>query len=780
MRFVPDGGEFRHGLAAYSLIVLACLLWPGGAFAQSAVGVVSGRYAIIPRPVSLKAESGDFTLKFNTRLVVNGSAAAEVARYFRRFVRPATGYSLKIITDEALKRNAINLMLVRGFGSRAAYTLSVSRQRVVIEASGAAGLFYGLQSLRQMLPPQIESRNAVNDVKWRVACVQIYDEPRYRYRGMLLDVSRHFFSKAFIERFLDVMALYKMNVFHWHLTDDQGWRLQIKKYPKLISVGSKRSETAIGGPFDRVTYFDGIPVNGYYSESDVRQIVHYAKVRHITIVPEIDVPGHASALLAAYPQYGCIKKTYRVKRTFGKFDNVLCPTEKTFAFLENLFTEVASEFPGPFIHIGGDEVKTNQWKACSSCRVLMRRNGWRHYSALQSYFDRRVDKIIAGLHRKAIGWEGVLKGGTVPSNVTVEVWLHPGAVRKAIRSGHDVIISLSNRLYFNQYESLDLDEPMASNWQPPISLKDVYDYHIVPPELSSAQAGHVLGAEAAVWTNYINTGRGVEHAALPRMAALAEILWSPRDRRSWSSFLGRMKVQFKRMSAMGVDASHAVYGVSARHAVKGRGVRLALYTHGAQHVIRYTVDGTKPTIHARVYRKPLLLLKPTTVRAVGEDARTGAMYGDFRMTVVPNKALGKPVRFLQKPMRLYKPGPEKTLVDGIVSYNRIFHPMEWAQFDGDNCDAVIDFGKAERFHSVAFGYDAGMYAWLPSPQAVKILVSNSGKSWRLVKEVGRDQIVQHRPFLRIKFPSVTARYLRFIAVNHRKNTSIYIDELTVN
>lgn len=780
MRFAIDEGRYERGLAVRFAAVLLCVLSIGVANARQLDGAGARRYAIIPAPVSLKPEPGAFYLKPDTRLVVNGSAAAGVARYFVRFIRPATGYDLKIVTDEAVKRNAINLMLVRGFASPEAYTLTVQTHEVIIEASGTAGLFYGLQSLRQMLPPQIESRGFINDVKWRVACVQIYDEPRYRYRGMLLDASRHFFSKRFIERFLDLMALYKMNVFHWHLSDDQGWRLQIKKYPKLTAVGSKRSETAIGGPFDRVTYYDGVPVDGYYTKSDVRQIVRYAKIRHITIVPEIDVPGHASALLAAYPQYGCIDKRFRVKKTFGKFDNVLCPTEKTFAFLSKLFAQVAADFPGPYIHIGGDEVKTGQWKECASCRALMRRNGWKRYTALQAYFDRRVDNIITGLHKKAIGWEGVLKGGKIPSNVIVEVWLHRGAVLHAIRTGHNVIIALSSRLYFNQYESLDINEPMASNWQPPISLKDVYDYHIVPAGLSAAQAKHVLGAMAAVWTNYISTGRGVEHAALPRMAALAEILWSPRGRRSWPDFLRRLKAFFKRMSVMGVDASHAVYGVSAHHTVEGRGVKLTLYTHGTGHIIRYTVDGAEPTIHSPVYRGPLLLLKQTTVRAIGENALTGATYGDFRMTVMPGKAVGKRVRFLQPPVRLYKPGPGKTLVDGIAAHNRIFHPAEWAQFKGDDCDAVIDLGKRTRVSSVAFGYDAGLYALLPSPQAVKVFVSNSGKSWRLVKEVGRREIVEHRPFLRIDFPVVTARYLRFVAVNDRKNTSIYIDELTVN
>ena len=772
------------------LIIVAfglLLLVPGGNSMAGSQATGSGA-SIIPAPEEIRIFPGNFHLTRDVRLVINENSAKAVALYFQRFLRPATGYNLKIQQAETPQKNAINLVMGNDAGSTEGYSLSVRPDQIIIRAATRKGLFYGLQSLRQMLPPEIETAYPVNNVDWVIRAVDIEDSPKYPYRGMHLDVSRHFFSKDFILRYIDFLALHKMNVFHWHLTDDQGWRIEIKKYPRLTSVGSRRPETVIGHPYDRVHFYDGKPVEGYYSQEDIREIVKYATDRQITIIPEIDVPGHSSALLAAYPEYGCIKKKYRVKTEFHIFPDVVCPTEKTFHFLKDVFSEVAALFPGPYIDVGGDEVMKEQWKACKSCSNLMKKEGLKNYDELQGYFIRRLDSIIRGLGKKMAGWEEILDGG-INSDALITVWLKRKKIKRAIKEGHDVVVGMSDKLYFNQFESLSMDEPMSSSWQPPITLKDVYQYNLIPASLTGKEASHILGAQGHVWTNFITTPAQVEHAILPRMSALSEILWSPDSQRSWPDFLDRIDNFFKRLTVMEANFSKAVYKVSATHILKDNSMVLSLHTEGNAHVIRYTMDGSIPNIHSPVYHDPLVLTRPVTIRAIGENRINGKSYGDFRLTFIPHKALGKKIKFKYKPRAYYKPGPYKTILDGVVAYDQIFHPMEWAEFYNGSMDGVIDFNKSTSFHSVSMGVDAGKYRRLYSPQSVEIMVSDNGRDWRSIGIMDEKTIIRERPFLTISFPETSARYMRIISKNNQKefNTrlgktlpvSIFIDEIIV-
>ncbi len=776
------------------LIALLCVLITGPAPTHAEPNSTdlqewAGRYGIIPVPQSIKQKSGIFEITRNTQLLINSDEAKGIADYFQKFIIPATGYKLEIQETNKPQNGAINLLIEEDFSSPEAYTLSVKPKRIIIRASNKAGLFYGVQSLRQMLPPEIESNYPINDVKWGIAAVKIKDRPLYSYRGMHLDVSRHFFPKDFIKRYIDFLALYKLNYFHWHLTDDQGWRIEIKKYPKLTSVGGWRPQTVIGHPYDRVHFYDGKPVGGFYTQEDIREIVKYAKERQVTIVPEIDVPGHTSALLAAYPQLGCIKKDYKVKTEFHIFRDVICPTEESFSFLEGVFAEVAELFPGPYIHIGGDEVMKDQWKACESCAALMKREGLESYEELQSYFVRRVEKTINGLGKKMAGWEEILEGGINPS-ATITTWLNPEQGIKAVRQGHDLIIGMSDKLYFNQFESLSFDEPMSSSWQPPIALRDIYEYDPMPGGLTEEQAQHVLGAQGHVWGNFIKTPEQVEYASLPRMSALSEILWSRESDRSWTSFLARLDNSFRRLDFMETNASRAVYKVSGKHKIVDGALKLDLMVEGERQVIRYTLDGSKPNAQSALYSASLVFTEPAIVRAVGQNKETGEMYGDFRLSVAPHKALGKSIKFLQAPRALYQPGPQKTILDGVMAYDRVFHPTEWAEFLDGDLDAVIDFGEETNFHSVGLGYEAGRYRRLFWPQSVEVLISNDSETWVSVAKVGEERIVQSSPFLNIEFEEARGRFLRVIGVNDREvyNTrlekkapvSIYIDELVVH
>ncbi len=790
MKFLSRPHKRRCNLISRYLCICFCL--PGLLLADEIAAAPTpdlNHYGIIPAPDFIRPKPGYFKIDRNTRLLVNNSEAEEVAAYFQALSLPAMGFKLNIGKSTQPEDHAISLMITTDFESDEAYRLTISPKRVIIRASSAAGLFYGIQSVRQMLPEQIESSYPFNSLEWRLAGVVIKDQPDYPYRGMHLDVSRHFFSKKFIKRYIDFLALHKMNVFHWHLTDDQGWRIEIKKYPRLTTVGSKRPRTMISHPYDREPrYYDEVEVSGFYSQDDIREIVEYASRRQVTIVPEIDVPGHTSALLAAYPEYACVKKNFAVKTEFHIFRDVMCPTEKSFVFLQDVFAEVATLFPGPYIHIGGDEVIKDQWRACESCTRLMQREGLKDYQELQSYFVRRVEEIINSLGKKMAGWEEILEGGIKPS-ATITSWLFADKGIEAAKAGHDVIIGNSDRLYFNQFESLSLDEPMSSSWQPPISLRDVYELDPMPPGLTESQARHIIGAQGHVWGNFIKTPAQVEYAALPRMSALAEALWSSKNSSSWPRFLSRLDRFYKRLDMLGANASRAVFKVSAEHRLKNSVMELTLRVEGQDHAIRYTLDGSRPDAHSPVYSDPLILQETTTVRAVGQNRATGELYGDFRLTFVRHKALGKKLVFSHAPKSNYLPGPLVTILDGAVAYDRIFHPTEWAEFFDGNLDAIIDFETATQFHRVSFGFDSGQYRRLNLPQGVEIWVSDDRESWQSVAVMTDEEIRQSIPFLTLDFPPIEARYLRVIAVNDKHvfstrlektlPVSIFIDEIIV-
>ena len=373
------------------------------------------------------------------------------------------------------------------------------------------GLFYGLQTLRQLLPVGGTGR---------IPALAIQDAPRFPYRGMHLDVSRHLFPVPFIERFIDLLARYKFNTFHWHLTDDQGWRIEIKKYPRLTSVGAWRSETVEGKQLDPYQG-DGKPYGGFYTQDDVRRIVAYAKARFVTVIPEIEMPGHAVAALAAYPELACTPGPFSVGTTWGVYDDVYCPSERTFAFLEDVLTEVMDLFPSRYIHIGGDEVPKTRWKESPVAQEVIRREGLHDEAELQSYFVRRIEKFLIAHGRRLIGWDEILQGGLAPE-ATVMSWRGMEGGIEAAHQGHDVIMTPGSHLYFDHYQASRETEPLAIGGFTPV--EKVYAFEPVPPELSTEEARHVLGAQANLWTEYITSPEQVEYMALPRMLALAEVV----------------------------------------------------------------------------------------------------------------------------------------------------------------------------------------------------------------------------------------------------------------
>ena len=391
-----------------------------------------------------------------------------------------------------------------------------------------------------MLPPQIENPRYVPDIDWSIPCVKITDRPRYAWRGMHLDSCRHFMSTNVVKQFIDFIAFYKKKVFNWHLTEDQGWRIEIKKYPRLTEISAWRRGD------------DGQPYGGYYTQEDIRDIVAYARARHITVVPEIEMPGHAIAVLAAYPEFSCSGGPFEVRTTWGISEDVFCAgNDATFGFLEDVLSEVINLFPGVYVHIGGDECPKVRWKKCGQCQARIVAEGLQDEHELQSYFIKRVEKFLTANNRRLIGWDEILEGGLAPQ-ATVMSWRGEEGGIAAAGQNHDVVMSPGPFCYFDMKQRDDPDE-RGHTWAGVVTLEKVYSYEPTPAQLTPQQARHILGAQANVWTEYIPTGNEVEYMTLPRMCALAEVVWSPKDRRDWSHFNQRLQDQYRRFDILGVN-----------------------------------------------------------------------------------------------------------------------------------------------------------------------------------------------------------------------------------
>jgi len=531
---------------------LACALLSAALPAQSPD---ASRYAIIPRPAALEPRTGTFTLTARTVLHAQG-ADTMLAHQLARDLAPATGFALRVSTTP-VRGQHITLIRDAALDSLGpeGYVLDVTEQRVQIRAPRPAGLFYGVQSLRQLLPPAVLRGAHQPGVTWTVPAVRITDRPRFSWRGAHLDVGRHFMPVAFVKKWIDLLALHKLNTFHWHLTDDQGWRLAIRKYPRLTEVGGCRPRTLIG-PFttsEATRRYDEARHCGFYTQEDVREVVAYAAARHITVVPEIEMPGHAQALLAAYPQLGVYPDSVIVPmQVWGVSNFIMNVEESTIAFMHDVLDEVMALFPSPFIHIGGDEADKTQWKASARVQARMRELGVTDEHALQSWFIRRMDAYLTSKGRRLIGWDEILEGGLAP-NAAVMSWRGTAPGVAAAKAGHDVVMAPTSHTYLDYYQSADkANEPLAFGGFLP--LDTVYAFDPLPPDLTEEQARHVLGAQAQHWTEYMRTPRHVEYMAFPRLGALAEVVWTPRSRKDLADFHGRLRVHMQRLAALGVNA----------------------------------------------------------------------------------------------------------------------------------------------------------------------------------------------------------------------------------
>jgi hexosaminidase len=530
---------------------------------------------IIPQPVTVKVGNGRFVINNKTVIAAGDEADRRSANFLNQYLQQVYGFTLDVDRQES--RNYIRLS-TRKFvqaPEKDAYSLTVGKDGVTVEGDSYAATFYGIQSLIQLLPTAATTQQAPN---LTVPFITIQDYPRFSYRGMHLDVARHFFEPAFVKRYIDYLALHKLNYFHWHLTDDQGWRIEIKKYPDLASKGGFREGTLIGRYPG--TGNDNLRYGGFYTQEEVREIVKYAADRHITVVPEIEMPGHASAAIAAYPWLSCFpeKETViptkasekskqgtgkKVQETWGVFEDIFCAgKDSTFDFLQNVLDEVLTLFPSPYIHVGGDEAPKDHWKICPHCQARMKAEGLKNEHELQSYFIQRMEKYLNSKERTLIGWDEILEGGLAP-NAVVMSWRGQKGGIEAAKQKHKVIMTPGNPVYFDHKQAQKEDSVTFGGFNP---IEKVYAYEPIPKELSAADAPYVLGAQANLWTEYVKYPSKVEYMVLPRMSALAEVLWTAQEKKNWAGFQRRLPEQLRRYDLWKATYSRAWQSASTKKA----------------------------------------------------------------------------------------------------------------------------------------------------------------------------------------------------------------------
>ena len=606
------------------LLVLFTILFATGC------GNNNGEVNLIPQPLELKVNSGSYTISENTEIIVdsNNPKVNEVANYFVEQFNTASGYSIKIVTSSE-KNDAKNLITftdkkVDSSLGDEGYLLTSNEDAVILTGT-PNGLFYGVQTLFQLLPMEIYNSEHVVNIDWTIPSVEIKDKPRFKWRGMHLDVGRHMFPVSFIKKYIDYIAMHKMNTFHWHLTDDQGWRIEIKKYPRLTEIGAWRKGTTIP-ELNKPDVLDGKPYGGFYTQEEIKDIVKYAQKRFITVVPEIEMPGHSVAALASYPKLSCTGGPFEVRTKWGISDNIYCAgNDSVFTFLENVLTEVMDLFPSKYIHIGGDEAPKTRWEKCPKCQLCIKQEGLKDEHELQSYFITRIEKFINSKGRKIIGWDEILEGGLAP-NAAIMSWRGVDGAISAAKQNHYSVLSQSRYCYFDLYQGKTEEEPKAMEGFVP--LERVYSYNPIPDELNEEECKYVLGVQGNVWTEFIRTPEQVEYMAFPRMSALSEVAWSPKEKRNLLDFLNRLDAHLGRLDELDIN-----YRWPRLEGVKSKNVFIDDFmvdfkSKRKDVEIRYTTDGTAPTMNSTLYAKPFNVLESTTINVVEflANGKNGPVY----------------------------------------------------------------------------------------------------------------------------------------------------------
>ena len=659
---------------------------------------------IIPKPNAITMSEG--SLDLTKGVTIQAMSGKDWEGAIDLFIERLKALGIKAEKTDARTNTVVHFQFMQNMdrsGKNEAYRITVTGNGLVrIASTSAAGAFYAGQTILQSIQ------------NGQLPLMRIEDAPRFTYRGMHLDVSRHFFPPSFIKQYIDLLAAYKINTFHWHLTDDQGWRIEIKKYPKLQEIAAYRPETLIGHYNANPQQFDGKPYGGYYTQEEVREIVAYAAARFITVIPEIEMPGHAQAALSAYPQLSCTGLPVQAATKWGVFEDVFCTKDETFTFLQDVLTEVIDLFPSSYLHIGGDECPKERWKTCPVCQNRIKDLGLKDEHELQSYFIKRIETFLATHNRKIIGWDEILEGGLAP-NATVMSWRGISGGIEAARAGHDVVMTPTSHCYFDYYQSDATDEPLAIGGLLP--LEKVYSYEPVPTELNAEEAKHILGTQANIWTEYLPTPDAVTYMLLPRMPALAEVGWTMPQNKSLSDFVRRLQPQFEQWKKAGIKYANTTTDVKTKIiSGDGNGVRLQLFTLADQSAIQYTINAEAAQ---HTYTSEIMLQNEMRIDAF-TNAKEQKSSRNVHLQFQDHLAAGAKVSLQNMPALKYSGGGIGSPFNGIDGSDARYGDAEWLGFEGQDFVANLDMGIEKPVSSIDFRFYHAPGQWIYAPSSVDV------------------------------------------------------------
>jgi hexosaminidase len=707
---------------------------------------------IIPKPIKYQSYNDFFTIDNKTVIKSANESlniyVLQMQDYFSKY------YGIKLKPDNKSKSGYIELVFLKTniYDKQGYYRISADKEKIIISGD-KSGVFYGIQTLKQIV--KLEKKE-----KLSVQCLEIEDYPDFKWRGMHLDCCRHFFSKDFIKQYLEFMSYYKMNVFHWHITDDQGWRIEIKKYPQLTNIGAYRDRTLSGHASDSPEKYDNTKYGGYYSQDDIKEIVAYANSLNITIVPEIEMPGHALAALAAYPEFSCTGGPFKVAEKWGVFDDVFCTKDETFQFVQNILDEVISLFPGEYIHIGGDECPKIRWASCPNCKEVMKKQNISNVNDLQAYFSNRILKYLALSGRKAIGWDEILDTN-LSKDAAIMSWQGTEGGLKAAKLKHNVVMCPGSYCYFDHYQSTPKNEPLAIGGY--TTIDKVYSFNPIPAGLTPEQQKYITGAQGNLWTEYISEPKDVEYMLFPRISALSEVLWNGKDR-SYDEFKTRLVEHFKLLDLYKINYSKAIYEIKTSAQQNKKGVELTLTEDFPELEIYYTLDGSEPKISSARYSNPIIIDADKTVKAT--CYKNGVKFGNtIEQAFTVSNSTGKAIQLKNAPDESYNYGGSFTLVDGIIG-KLPWYGKDWLGFKGTNCDAVIDLKKKQNISKVIVDVLKAEVSWIYLPKSIEIQVSDNNVNFTSLKIVDSEYIIRKGRSIDITVPVTKTRYVKIIVRNY--------------
>ncbi|MEZ4780475.1 MAG: family 20 glycosylhydrolase [Flavobacteriaceae bacterium] len=726
---------------------------------------------IIPQPQQQTLGEGSFLLNNSTGIDYDDTFKVS-AEFFKSYIEEGSDIKLEgsnkisFIKDETL--------------SDEGYSLEILPKHINIKAKTDQGAFYAVQSLRQLLPPEFENGTFQgNDIA--IPCTTIKDEPQFAYRGMHLDVGRHMFSVDFIKKYIDALAMLKMNTFHWHLTEDQGWRIEIKKYPKLQEVAAYRNETLIDHYNTQPQQFDGEKYGGYYTQEDIKDVVAYAQSRFVTVIPEIELPGHSQAAIAAYPELGCTGEQVEVATKWGIFEDIYCPKEETFTFLEDVLDEVMALFPSKYIHIGGDEAPKTRWKNCDHCQALIKKEGLKDEHELQSYFISRIEKYLNSKGRQIIGWDEILEGGLAP-NATVMSWRGFNGAIEAAKQHHDVILTPGSHCYFDHYQSENKDEPLAIGGFTP--LERVYDFDPIPEELTQEEAQYVLGAQGNVCTEYMKTSQKVEYMVFPRILALSEVIWTYPKERNYKEFVSRVEHFHKRLDALNINYANHLYEIEGKMVANNNQPAYALETVSKGKAIRYTLDSSEPNINSNIYKDPIPITKSVFIKA-GVFNTKEQLGSTFSQDINLHKALGKSITINKALNKSYPGSGAEGLVNGISGSNTRYGDKEWLGFSGEDLEITIDLGEKTDINSIETRFHNGNGQWIYAPKEMTVIFDNEADKQHINIPTSKENLVNVAINAKVSSKTITLKIPNYGIIKEGKQGAgnkawTFIDEIIVN